>query len=804
MSHLDPQLLAQPARLAAVDRTRRVLAGMALPLDGVARLAARLVGTPMGAICLVSSDEDLLVGAYGVPHAFLRDRHLPLEYSIGKYVVSGGDVVSAVEDLREDPELRAHALVNQLGLRSFLGTPLTDASGAPVGSLVVLDRVPRRWTNEDIATVLEIAEVLAPAGPVGRGHRGLPDVELGPLLESTLEAFVAADVDGAVVGWNVAAEGMFGWPVGEALGRRFADLFRPQAGGAPLWPPAPDEPAPGGGEPRRVTGYGRHRDGHEFPVEAFLTRIPSRSGPLLCGFLLDVSEQATLRRDAVRRGRLLETLLDSLLTGVAACNPDGQIVVANRALRDWYGLPDGWEPFPLLDASRTIRDLDGRLLDPEEVPLIRAWRGETVRDECILVPALDGTDVRAFRVNAHPMTDPEGRSLGAVAALHDITAQLRDERFRDGHLEVVRALAFAADLPEALTATLATLCDLLGGSGGEAWLSDEVTDTLQPAARWPQDGWECAYCGDLAGRCVRESASLRDVDPDSRVPCLALPVRAGSAVLGALVLCAPDGVVDDVGVAFAEAVVDQLAAYLSRRRAAELRTELGRSKDDFVALVGHEMRTPLTSIGSYAELLLGGAAHWSDDERQMLEAIARNTAGLRAIVEDLLDLAAIESGHADIREDAVDLAGVARAELAALAAVAEGNGVALDDGLPAALPLRGDRDRLRLLAANLLSNAVKYSPDGGHVEVSGRTEGDIVEFSVIDGGVGIPPAERDRLFRRFFRASNARDRGIAGTGLGLSISRAIVEAHGGTLTLTDRGPAGHGTIATVRLPRRTP
>ncbi|GGJ80433.1 hypothetical protein GCM10010123_07960 [Pilimelia anulata] len=805
MSHVDRRLLAEPTRLAAVDRTRRVLCGMALPTDAVAGLAAKLLAAPMGVVCLVRDDEDLVVGAHGLPDRF-ADRHLDLRYAVGQYVLGDGPV-TVVEDVDEDPDLRRHGLVRECGVRAFLGVPLADPDGRPVGALVVLDRVVRRWSNADISALLEIGTMLVPADRPPAAVRGssLPDVELGPLLESTAEAFVAADVDGTVVGWNLAAADLFGLPVAEALGRRLADLFVAD-GAARLGDPAVHR--------QRVQGVGRHRDGREFPVEAFLNRVPSPAGPLLCGFLLDITERVTLRRAALRHARFVEALLDSLLTGVAACDPDGRVIVANRSLRDWYAIPEDWQPFSLLDNPAVATALDGTELAVADLPLIRAWRGEVVRDELLRIPPPGGGASRAVLVNANPVTDPEGRPLGAVAALHDMTAQLRHETFRDRQLEVVEALAYTDDATTALRAVLRAIAGALGWRRGEAWLCDPVTDSVRPAAAWtPAAGTGAADDGAagtawlgraLAAECCAARAPVRRNSAAERA--LAVPIREENAVLGVLTLLTPSGdPPDDVAVAFAEAMCSHVAGFLARRRAAALRTELGRSKDDFIALVGHAVRTPLTSIGSYAELLLADAQRWTGDEREMLTAIARNAENLRAIIGGLLDLAALESGHAELAAVPVDLAIIVRDEVGALAEVAAHSDVLLRDRLPDALPVVGDPGRLRLLVHNLLSNAVKYSPDGGTVEILARAEPPgVVELTILDGGVGIPPDERDRLFRRFFRASTAVERGIPGAGLGLSMSRAIIEAHGGTLALTSREPAARGTAATVRLPHRRP
>jgi signal transduction histidine kinase len=111
----------------------------------------------------------------------------------------------------------------------------------------------------------------------------------------------------------------------------------------------------------------------------------------------------------------------------------------------------------------------------------------------------------------------------------------------------------------------------------------------------------------------------------------------------------------------------------------------------------------------------------------------------------------------------------------------------------------GDAARLRMVVEHMLSNAVKYTPDGGDITVQLSWDGVGATLRVSDTGVGIPPDERERLFQRFFRASNIRNQGVPGTGLGLAISRTVIERHGGTITGSDNGDAP-GTTFVVRLP----
>ena len=226
--------------------------------------------------------------------------------------------------------------------------------------------------------------------------------------------------------------------------------------------------------------------------------------------------------------------------------------------------------------------------------------------------------------------------------------------------------------------------------------------------------------------------------------------------------------------------------------------DAARLKDQFVSLVSHELRTPLASVLSYVDLILDGPDPLTEEQREYLLVVERNARRQLRLVGDLLLSAQLDAGRFAIARGDVDLADVARATLAEAAPGAEAAGVAL--GLQdEAVHVQGDSTRLEQVLANLVSNAVKFTPRGGRVDV--RVEavaGGGARVSVTDTGIGIPPDEVDRLATRFFRASTATSRAIPGVGLGLSIAKAVVEAHGGELTIVST--VGEGTTFTFTLP----
>jgi len=228
--------------------------------------------------------------------------------------------------------------------------------------------------------------------------------------------------------------------------------------------------------------------------------------------------------------------------------------------------------------------------------------------------------------------------------------------------------------------------------------------------------------------------------------------------------------------------------------------DLDRMKDGFIAVASHELRTPLTSMRGSLGLLQGGVAGDLSDEAQGLVTIAmQNCERLVRLVNDLLDLEKITSGHGAFRIALLDWPAVLRQAIESSRGFVQSYGVRFELESPPALHVRGDEDRLIQVLSNLLFNAAKFSPGGSVVTVSARLLADSwVRTSVRDRGPGIPEHFRERIFQRFAQADMGEDRPAEGSGLGLAISREIVERLGGRIGFD--AAQGGGTIFWFDLP----
>jgi signal transduction histidine kinase len=231
--------------------------------------------------------------------------------------------------------------------------------------------------------------------------------------------------------------------------------------------------------------------------------------------------------------------------------------------------------------------------------------------------------------------------------------------------------------------------------------------------------------------------------------------------------------------------------------------EVSRLKDEFVALVSHELRTPLSSILGYLELMKDDEeAPLSADQQMYLEVAERNAHRLLGLVGDLLFTAQADSGGFPLTIEDVSPEILIANSIESARPIAERAGVQLAAEVdPEAQPFLGDRRRLGQAIDNLVSNAIKFTGRGGNVRVGLTAAGHDgqIEITISDTGMGIPAAELDQLFTRFFRATTATANAVPGIGLGLVITKAIVRAHGGDLDVAS--VEGEGTVFTLRLPQ---
>lgn len=236
---------------------------------------------------------------------------------------------------------------------------------------------------------------------------------------------------------------------------------------------------------------------------------------------------------------------------------------------------------------------------------------------------------------------------------------------------------------------------------------------------------------------------------------------------------------------------------------ASQRDQLDRLKDEFVLTASHELRSPLTSVQGFAELLMLERESLTPRQVETVEIILDNCRHLVRLLNDLLDLARSDAGRLAIRMRPTDLAPLIDDVVRTMRAQTDGSGQTLEARIEPNLPtVEVEPDRIRQILVNLITNAHEYSPEGANIGVSARVVADELEITVTDDGPGIPEQQLEHIFERFTRGEAGLTQRVGGTGLGLAISKSLVELHGGRIEA--ESTPGQGSTFRFRLPVSAP
>lgn len=295
-------------------------------------------------------------------------------------------------------------------------------------------------------------------------------------------------------------------------------------------------------------------------------------------------------------------------------------------------------------------------------------------------------------------------------------------------------------------------------------------------------------------------------DHDTREPIvvggsrLLVPIHLENRTIGLLYLKRDDQSFASDDVQFASRLADHAAVAMQNSRLYEAVKEANRAKSEFVSFIAHELRTPMTSIRGYADLLKKGTGGGlSETQTQFVDVVISSVDRMQVLVSDLQDVSRIEAGQLRLDCKATSLQSALDAAVRVNEAQIEARNQALVLDIADDLPkVYGDPSRLEQILINLLSNANKYTPEAGRIEVGIRVEDDNVCCSVTDNGLGISEEDQKQLFTKYFRSASPAVRAVPGTGLGLWIVKSLVELQGGQLTLESR--LGEGSTFSFTIP----
>jgi PAS domain S-box-containing protein len=500
-----------------------------------------------------------------------------------------------------------------------------------------------------------------------------------------------------------------------------------------------------------------------------------------------VASQALLRE--LENRRRLDVLLDAAPVGIVYVDAAGNLMAANATNREiWGSHPapgetegyDEWKGWWPAGDPRA-----GQRIHPDEWPISGALRGEDVNGGIAEIEPFGAPGTRrTILIRTAAIRNERNEIVGAVAANLDITARIAAER--------------AMKDSEARFRSIADLIPQLVWSADASGTNDYLNMRWREFTGMPEEelaghGWgKIVHPDDLPGLQEAWARSLAAGSPYEVEHRLYHHSGAWRWVLNrALPVTGEDGAI--------VRWMGALADIDDKKRNEEELKAAARRKDEFLAMLAHELRNPLAPISSAAQLLVRAAA---DEKRvrQSSEIIIRQVRHLTGLVDDLLDVSRVTRGLVELQRDRVDLKAVVASAVEQARPLVEARRHRLDQAMDAD-PAWVDGDRIRLVqvVANLLNNAAKYTPQGGAIALSLEVGEGSATISVRDNGIGIGPELLPQVFDLFTQAERTPDRAQGGLGLGLALVKSLVGLHGGSVEADSAG-AGQGSLFRIVLP----
>ncbi|HZQ73885.1 MAG TPA: ATP-binding protein [Burkholderiales bacterium] len=520
------------------------------------------------------------------------------------------------------------------------------------------------------------------------------------------------------------------------------------------------------------------------------------------------AQRAQAEEQAEEQREWLQVTLASIGDGVIATDAAGRVRFLNAAaqrLTGWRAAEAAGRPFT--DLLQLFDERSGAAVECPLHPALQLRVAMSAGGEPAL-RARDGT-VRAVDINAAPILDPGNNGLlGAVLVLREAAAQRKAERaMREAYTEldqrVVRRTAALERASSALRERNALLNAITTSTPDLIYAKDRLGRTLMANPAWlnATGGADADPELDANDRLVLEGGEAVSIEQSLSTPsgeriylATKSPLRDEQGRIMGLI-----GVATDITERKrAQGELEKLVVAEQRLRAEAERAN--RAKDEFLAIVSHELRSPLNALRGWSHLLLTTKPLEPSLIDRAAKAIKRNVDHQTRLIDDLLDTSRIVSGKLNIERRVVNLVEIVSTALDAARPGAAAKAVELRfrPGDPAVMVV-GDSGRLQQLASNLLSNAVKFTPDRGTVEVVLLRHAERVQLQVKDNGVGISPEFLPHVFDRFTQADTSAARRAGGLGIGLALVRHIALLHGGQVRAESAG-VGRGASFTVDLP----
>ena len=599
------------------------------------------------------------------------------------------------------------------------------------------------------------------------------------LIEASLDGLATVDFRGYISDLNAAMCELMGRARDDLVGSPFTSLFTDAGDAAEVINRA------------LVTGKAINcelrqagRPAMTMSVNASLFRHASGEVAGVFVSARDVSEQSRLQRTLAGQEAYNRALIESSAEAFFAISPDGVVTDMNALAADLTG----YSRQHLV--GRPFGDLFEDPAAARRVVSEAFANGQVTGHELVLRPG-DGARVVSF--NAGVYQDPAGQTRGLLAAAHDITAQKKlEERLRSQQY-------YTRSLIEASTDAMIVVD--LGG------LVSDINSAMEALVGRPREEIIGTQIAELNADPEEVTEAISQTLRDGHIANLEMsaPRPGGDSTLlsvNASTFTDSDGKLQGI-IATGRDITDRKHLEELQQRMLDEAHQLDQVKTDFVSRVSHELRSPLTSVLGYLELLgAGRPGQLNPEQERVVGIIQRSGMRLLALIEDLLLLSRIEAGTLQIQLAEVRPATIIEEACESFLPTVQEKQLRLGLDLDPGITMQADAAQLERVAANLISNAAKFTPPGGQIDVSCQRDGADVVLRVCDSGIGIPPEEQERLFTRFFRSSLSSALEARGTGLGLYIVKEVAEGHGGSVSA--QSAPGTGSTFTVRLPASPP
>ncbi len=564
----------------------------------------------------------------------------------------------------------------------------------------------------------------------------------------------------------------------------------------------------------------------------------------LVAFIDDITERRQAQHEASRTFSLLRATLESTADGILVVDADGKILSFNQKMADMWGVAP--EIFASGDDEAAINAAVSKLAHPED--FMAKVQDLYSHPEVASYDVLDLKDGRTFERYSQPQRI-DNVAVGRVWSFRDVTARRRAEeqgralereqvaRAEAENLqrrtallaEASRVLSSSFDYQTTLAAlvrlavpTLADYCalDIVVGDDsferiGEAHVDPTKSTLLREVATFPRSALtashplirvmstgqpvlEAEVTTDFIHAAFAEPSQRRTVEALGPRSLICVPLVDSGKPIGALTLVTSGSGrrYDEADLSLAADVARRAAVVVEHARLFHQAEQATRARDDVLAVVAHDLRNPLNTVTMAISLMLETTPIERTQERRQQEIVRRAADRMNRMIQDLLDVKRMESGHLtmDMKAESADV--LVNDTIEMLRPLATGSSIVMESSVAENLPaVLADAARIQQVLSNLVGNAVKFTPRQGRIMVTADHLDAEVRFAVIDTGPGIPPEQVPHIFGRFWQAKSSDRRGI---GLGLAIAKGIVEAHNGRIWVESQ--VGLGSTFYFTLP----